>query len=291
MGDDGGMDLVASGFGLVESPRWHAGRLWFSDWTAGQINVLHADGHAETIVSHRSLPLCFDFLPDGTMLVVSAATQSLLRLTSSGELVAHADLKPLSEMGANDIVIDGRGNTYVNSHNADMGTMAAAGEEATGRIYLVPSSGQPRVVADDVDFPNGMAITADNRILIVAESYRRQLTAFEIESDGGLGRRWTFAALADCPPDGITIDADDAVWVADVPNQRCLRVADGGEILEERRVDRGAFACMLGGPSGTDLYVVGARWPGPAAFATFTDWDGSIWSGRAPAARAGWPSN
>jgi sugar lactone lactonase YvrE len=286
----GDMDLVSSGFGLLESPRWHAGRLWFADWTAGTINVLNDDGHAETVVVHTSLPLCFDFLPDGTMLVVSASTRSLLRLTSAGQLVSHADLTPLSAKGANDIVIDGRGNAYVNSHDADMGTSAAEGAKATGRIYLVPGSGEPRLVADDLDFPNGMAVSPDNATLIVAESYRRRLTAFDIESDGGLAGRRTFAAI-DGPPDGICIDADDAVWLADVPNQRCLRVADGGHVLDERRADRGVFACMLGGASGTTLYAVGARWPGPAALATFTDWDGSIWASPAPASRAGWPSN
>lgn len=285
------MDLVASGFGLLESPRWHDGRLWFSDWTAGQISVLGDDGTADVVVSHPSLPLCFDFLPDGTMLVVSAATRTLLRRTASGELVTRADLTPLSDSGANDIVVDGRGNTYVNSHDADMGTSAPDGGKATGRIYLVPDVGEPRLVADDLDFPNGMAVTADNRTLIVSESYRQRLTAFEIGSDGDLAGRRTFASLPGGPPDGITIDADGAVWVADVPNRRCARFADGGAVLGEHRLDRGAFACVLGGPAGTTLYVVGARWPGAAAWDTYDDWDGSIWAAPAPAARAGWPAN
>ena len=157
------MRVIASGFGLVESPRWHHGRLWFSDWTAGEIHVLDDDGSSRVKVRHESLPLCFDFQPDGTMLVVSSAQRTLLRLTSDGDLVEHASLEPLSSAGANDIVVDGRGNAYVNSHDAPMGTMAAAGERATGRVYLVPSVGQPRLVADDLDFPNGMAVTAGQR--------------------------------------------------------------------------------------------------------------------------------
>src|SRR5207248_439099 len=147
------------------------------------------------IVQHDSLPLCFDFRPDGTMLVVSSAQRMLLRMTSSGELVEQASLEPLSSMGANDIVVDGRGNAYVNSHDAPMGTVAADGQPATGRIYLVPAEGLPRLVADDLDFPNGMAITADNSTLIVAESYRHRLTAFTVSADGDLTNRRVFADL------------------------------------------------------------------------------------------------
>jgi len=285
------MELVASGFGLVESPRWHAGRLWFADWTAGEIRTLGSNGHSEVVVRHESLPLCFDFLPDETMLVVSSATRSLLRLARDGSLVEHADLTQLSPRGANDIVIDGRGNAYINSHNAEIGVVAPPGKRATGRIYLVPSTGEPRLVAEDLDFPNGMAVSADNTTLIVAESYRHRLTAFTIQSDGSLVDRRTFAELDGSPPDGITMDAEDAVWFADVPNQRCVRVAQGGAVLGLHQADRGVFACMLGGLTGTDLYAVGARWPGAAGLAEHSDWDGAVWSTPAPAARARWPSN
>jgi sugar lactone lactonase YvrE len=286
------MRVLAAGFGLVESPRWHGGRLWFSDWTAGEICRLGDDGSAEVVVRHQSLPLCFDFQPDATMLVVSSAQRKLLRLTADGELVEHASLEPLSSSGANDIVVDGRGNAYVNSHDAPMGTTAAAGEQATGRVYLVPATGRPRLVADDLDFPNGMAVTADNATLIVAESYRHRLTAFAIGADGDLGERRVFADLPEgCPPDGISIDADGAVWVADVPNQACFRFAEGGELLAEHRLDRGVFACMLGGQGGDVLYAVGSQWPGMQDLAEFRDWDGTVWSIPVGAARAGWPGN
>jgi sugar lactone lactonase YvrE len=286
------MDVVASGLGLVESPRWHDGALWFADWTAGEVRRLGGDGSSEVVVRHTSLPLCFDFQPDGTMLVVSSSQRTLLRLTGDGELVEHADLEPLSSGGANDIVVDGRGNAYVNSHNAPMGTMAADGEQATGRIFLVPAAGEPRLVADDLDFPNGMAVTPDSATLIVAESYRHRLTAFAIGHDGDLGERRVFADLPPGhPPDGITIDAEGAVWVADVPNQGCFRFAEGGELLAEHRLDRGAFACMLGGPHGDVLYAVGSQWPGMQDLASFRDWDGTIWSTPVDAARAGWPGN
>ncbi len=286
------MNVIASGFGLLESPRWHGDQLWFADWTAGEIRVLDEAGDSRVVVRHESLPLCFDFQPDSTMLVVSSARRTLLRATPDGELVEHAGLEPLSATVANDIVVDGRGNAYVNSHDAPMGTVAAPGQAATGRIYLVPAAGRPRLVAEDLDFPNGMAVSADNSTLIVAESYRHRLTAFTISEDGDLEQRRVFAQLeAGRPPDGISIDVDGAVWVADVPNQSCSRVAEGGTVLAEHAFDRGVFACMLGGPGGDTLFAVGARWPGAAGLAQFEDWDGTVWSVPVGAPRAGWPGN
>jgi sugar lactone lactonase YvrE len=285
------VQTLATGFGLVESPRWHNGRLWFADWTAGEIRVLGDGGNSEVVVRHASLPLCFDFLPDGTLLVVSAAQRALLRASSAGELTTYADLRPLSELGANDIVVDGRGNAYVNSNNAEFGATAPPDGPATGRVYLVPATGAPRLVADDLDFPNGMAVAPDNRTLVIAESYRHRLTAFDIGSDGSLSGRRVFADLGDDPPDGITIDTSGAVWYADVPHAQCVRVGEGGEILDRVSVDRGAFACMLGDSDGRTLYVVGAHWPGASGLSEQTDWDGAVWSVDAPEARGGWPGN
>jgi len=284
------MQLLASGLGLLESPRWHEGRLWFSDWTAGLILRLDPDGDLETVVSHQSLPLCFDFRPDGTLLVVSASSCRLLSPTPGGELVEVADLRTLSELGANDIVVDGRGNAYVNSINAEFGTTTPEGEPAPGRIALVDPTGAVRVVADDLDFPNGMAVSADNETLIVAESYRGRLTAFTITDDGGLTGRRVFADLSDDPPDGIALDASGAVWYADVANQQCVRVAEGGEVLDRVAFDRGAFACTLGGDDGATLFTVGARWPSDPDWESH-HWDGAVWSVSAPHPRAGWPSN
>jgi sugar lactone lactonase YvrE len=281
------MRMVADGFGLVESPRWHDGRFWFADWTSGEIRRLEDDGSSTVVVRHRSLPLCFDFLPDKTMLVVSSATTTLLRLGPDGELSPYADLSPLSALGANDIVVDGRGNAYVNSNDAEFGTPVPAEGPASGRVYLVPSAGEPRLVADDLAFPNGMAVTADNRTLIVAESYRSRLTAFDIAADGSLSGRRTFAELGQDPPDGITCDADGAVWYADVPHGHCVRVAEGGRVLGTLELDRGAFACMLGGADGRTLLIVGAQWPGAAGLTESTDWQGCVWMAAAPAGRAG----
>jgi sugar lactone lactonase YvrE len=283
------MQMLDSGFGLVESPRWHDGRLWFSDWVAGEIRVFGDSGASDVIFRHQSLPLCFDFMPDGAILVVSAATCTLLRAAPGEQLSPYADLRPLSELGANDIVVDGRGNAYVNSNDAEFGTTAPPDGPAPGKVYLVPADGEPRVVADDLDFPNGMAVTPDNRTLIVAESYRCRLTAFDIADDGSLSGRRVFADLGEDPPDGITIDASGAVWYADVPHSQCVRVADGGAVLGRVELDRGGFACVLGGVDEPTLYVVGATWPQQDWQAT--DWGGTVWSVPAPEPRAGWPGN
>ncbi|MCW2855995.1 MAG: gluconolaconase [Marmoricola sp.] len=284
------MDTHDTGRGLVESPRWHDGRLWYADWTAGEIRVLTDGGGSEVILQHTSLPLCFDFLPDCTLILVSNAELALLQRRPEGTLAPYADLAPFSPQGSNDIVIDGRGNAYVNSPNFDFATGPPEGDVAPGHIVLVPAEGPARVVADDLAFPNGMAVSADNRTLVVAESYRCRLTAFDIADDGSLSGRRTFAELGEDPPDGICFDADGAIWYADVPHQHSVRVREGGERLDVVEFDRGAFACILGGSDGRTLYTVGARWPGAAGLGDPTwVWAGHVVSTRAPAPGAGWP--
>jgi len=213
------MKTVMEDLGLVESPRRHDGRLWFSDWTAGEIIAVDRAGASEVMIRHRSLPLCFDFLPDGSPVIVSGPAKALLRQDHDGRLVPYADLSALSEFGSNDIVVDGRGNTYVNNCNFDMTAGPPAGPVAPGFLTLVTPDGEITVVADDLAFPNGMAVTADNSTLVVAESYRNRLTAFDIDADGSLGARRIWAELGTGTPDGICIDDDGAVWYADVPHK------------------------------------------------------------------------
>ena len=150
-------------------------------------------------------------------------------------------------------------------------------------------SGTARVVADDLAFPNGMAVTADNATLIVAESYRHRLTAFDIDADGSLSNRRVWADLGSHSPDGICLDRDGAAWYADVGDRCCVRVAEGGEVLQRVQLDRGAFACMLGGTKGTTLFVVAAHWPGPQRLMDYTEL-GRHRGGRSRAGpAAGWP--
>jgi sugar lactone lactonase YvrE len=246
---------LLTGHGLVESPRWQGDRLYFSDWSAGEVIAVDLAGQSETVARLKSLPLCTAFLPDGRMLLVSSPDGLLLRRELDGLLVTHAELG--RRPGWNDIVVDGRGNAYVNSIGFDM--MAGAPYE-TGVVVLATPDGAVRQVADGLAFPNGMAVTADNSTLVVAESYGHSLAAFDIDADGGLSGRRVWADLGEGTPDGICLDAEGAVWYADVPGKRCVRVAEGGRVLQTVELDRGGFACTLGGPDGTTLFVVAAEW-------------------------------
>jgi sugar lactone lactonase YvrE len=247
---------LLDGRGLVESPRWHDGRLYFSDWSAGEVVAVGLDGAAEVVARVRSLPLCTAWLPDGRLVIVSSRDGRLLRREPDGSLAPHADL---GRPGWNDIVADDRGHVYVNRVSFD----PMAGEDTEpGTVALVRADGSVREVADDIAFPNGMAVTPDGSTLIVADSYRSRLVAFDIGADGDLSGRRVWADLGDGAPDGICMDAENAVWYADVPNRRCVRVAEGGEVLRTVDLDRGGFACVLGGPDGTTLFVTAAEWRG-----------------------------
>ena len=290
----GRMDVLCSGFGLVESPRWHDGRLWFSDWTGGRIVAVDGDGGTEVVVEHTSLPLCFDFLPDGRLLVVSNQEHALLTLGPDGALTTYTDLSAISTLGCNDIVVGGRGLAFVNSPNFDFAAGPPPGDVQPGVVGVVTPDGRARVVADDLAFPNGMAVSADGRTLVVADSYRHSLVGFTIGYDGTLTDRRVWADLArpgsdSHTPDGICLDAEGAAWYADVPHQVCVRVAEGGQVLQVVELDRGGFACMLGGDP-AHLYVVTAHWPGVANLMTHTDWDGQVVRVPVDVPGAGWPA-
>lgn len=267
---------LLTGLGFGESPRWHDGRLYFCNWGRQEVVAMDIHGHSEVVARvATSIPFCIDFLRDGRLLVVSGQESLLLRRELDGLLVTHADLKGLANQPWNEIVVDGRGNTYVNG--------------GPGLIALLTPDGMPRQVADGIAFPNGMAITPDNSTLIIAESFGKKLTAFEIATDGGLLNRRVWADLGIGTPDGICIDAEGAVWYADVPNKRCVRVREGGEVLQAINVDRGCFACVLGGSGRRTLFILAAQWHG---FAKMMDGMGSgqVLAVEVEVQGAGWPS-
>ncbi|HEU5000562.1 MAG TPA: SMP-30/gluconolactonase/LRE family protein [Lapillicoccus sp.] len=245
---------ILTGLSFGESPRWHDGRLVVSDWGAGDVLAVNEDGSTEVLAHADAFPLCVDFLPDGRMLLVAGPT--VLRQEPTGELVPHADLGAFGETPWNDIVVDDRGNAYVNNIGFDFGQ----GEPKPGWVVLVRPDGQARLVADGLMFPNGMAVTPDGRTLVVAESYACCLTAYDIEDDGGLANRRVWADLGEDNPDGICLDADGAAWYADVPHAHCVRVAEGGEVRQTVDLGRGGFACVLGGPERRTLYAVTNEW-------------------------------
>jgi sugar lactone lactonase YvrE len=277
--------LLMSGIAFGESPRWHKGRLWFADWSAEELIAVDLSGRSEVIARVQSFPFCIDRLPSGELVVVSAARRKLLKLEPDGSFSTYADLKPISDKPWNEIVIDGRANSYVNGGGFDF----QAGEPfAPGVIALVTPDGVARQVADGIAFPNGIAVSPDNSTLIVAESYAARLTAFEITADGSLTDRRVWADLGEAAPDGICIDASGAVWYADVPNKCCVRVREGGQVLDTIELDRGCFSCALGGPDRRTLFMVTREWRGLDDVGA-EQRTGQIVTVNAPEPGAGWP--
>lgn len=277
--------MLMTGIAFGESPRWHDERLWFADWGAQELIAVDLEGRSEVVVRVPSSPFSIDWLLDGSLLIVSGLEGVLLRREPDGSLATHADLSGLSDHPWNEIVVDGRGNAYVNN----IGFEFPCGEFAPGTVALLAPDGSCRQVADGVAFPNGMAVTPDNSTLIVAESYANKLTAFDIEEDSSLSNRRVWADLGDGVPDGLCLDAEGAVWYADVPNKRCVRVREGGEVLQKIDLDQGCFACMLGGPNGKTLFLVAQEWRGMESAADEEERTGQILTAPAPAASAGWP--
>ena len=279
--------VLFSGLAFPESPRWREGRLWLCNWGAQEIVAVNPEGCSDVILPAptATLPFSVDWLRDGRMLIVAGREGFLLRREPDGSLATHADLNGLSDRGWNEIVVDGRGSAYVNSPGFDM----MAGEDfAHGIIALATPDGAVRQVADGVAFPNGMGVTPDNAMMIVAESYARRLTAFAIAADGSLSNRRVWADLGDGCPDGVCLDAEGAVWYGDVPNKRCVRVREGGDVLETIALDRGCFACMLGGPDRRTLFMAAARWRGPETMFDAAR-TGQVLTASAPAPGVRWP--
>jgi sugar lactone lactonase YvrE len=263
--------ILVTGLGYPESPRWRDGRLWLANWGTQEVVAVDPAGTREVVTTvPTTIPYSIDWDATGRLLIVAGQQARLLRLEPDGSLVTHADLSPFGAV-FNEIVVDGRGNAYVNGSD----------------IVLVTPDGAVRRVAEGLAFGNGMAVTPDNATLIVAESYGRQLTAFDIRADGGLANCRLWAEVAG-PPDGICVDADGAIWYADVPNRRCVRVREGGEVLDTVTVDRGCFACMLGGPDGRTLFILAAQWLGMDHLDDVGR-SGLVYTVDAPAPAAGWP--
>ncbi|RWF77257.1 MAG: SMP-30/gluconolactonase/LRE family protein [Mesorhizobium sp.] len=280
------VNVVMNGLAFGESPRWHDDRLWFCNWGTGQIVAVDAEGNSQVMLTvPATLPYSIDWLPDGRLVVVSGRDGLVLRQEPDGTLATHADLRGLSTSPWNEIVVDGHGNIYVNGG----GPAPAAGQHfGPGTIVLIAPDGSVRQVADKIAFANGMAVTPDNKTLIVAESHANRLTAFDIAADGSLANRRRWADLGNGFPDGICLDAEGAVWYADVPNRHCVRVREGGAMLDSVDADRGCFACMLGGANGKTLFIVAAEWRG-FEYMISDARTGQVLSIEASAPGAGWP--
>jgi sugar lactone lactonase YvrE len=278
------MDVIVDGLTFPEAPRWHDGRLWFSDFYSHRVLAVDLSGYVDTVVEVPQRPSGLGWTPDGGLLVVSMLDRSLLRV-DDGKTRVVADLSALATGPCNDMVVDGKGRAYVGNFGFDRHKGEAA---RTTCIARVDPDGHVSRAADDLSFPNGTVITPDGTTLIVAETLAHRLTAFDVAADGALSKRRLFAQLGEeCFPDGICLDADGAVWVADARRPRVLRVLDGGGI--ERTVatgDRFAFACMLGGDDRQTLYVCTNTGSGPAMAEKR---DGRIEAVKVDVPGAGWP--
>lgn len=283
-----------SGLAYVESARWHDSRLWFAHWGTGEIIAVDLDGNSEVVgQGPPGLGWSIDWLPDGRLLVTGP---ELLRQEPDGSMVRHADLSHVADHGWNEIVVDGRGNIYVNGFGFDF-----LGGEAPkpGIIALVTPDGTARQVADRIEFPNGMVVTPDNSTLIISESFAGRLTAFDTAADGGLSNRRVWAAGVG--PDGNCLDADGAIWTQsadtwahtgrdDSPQGACIRVREGGEVLDRIEHDRAIFACALGGSDRRTLFMLAADWRGiQEVDAAIADRTGQVLVAEAPAPGVGWP--
>jgi sugar lactone lactonase YvrE len=275
---------LLTGLKFGESPRWHDGRLWFVDFGAKEVCAADLQGSKEIVANVAAMPMGLGFLPDGRLLIVSTYDGQLLRREPDGTLATHADLSVLSHKPWGDMVVDGRGNAYIGNLGFDF----PGGEFAPGILALVTPDGSVRQVAEGVAFPNGLAITPDNKTLLLAETYGHKLTAFDIAEGGELSNRRVWADLGDAYPDGICFDAEGAVWYADVPARRCARVREGGEVLQTIDLDRGCFACALGGDDGRTLFIMAAEYP-PAGWGPDAPRTGRVLAVPAPAPGAGWP--
>jgi len=274
---------------IGESPRWHEGRLWFANWGSEEIVAADPAGDAEVVAKGPpGLGWSIDWLPDGSLLVTG---EGLTRQEANGSMVPHGDLSGLSVGDFNEIVVDGRGNVYVNG-----GCDFNPGEgKPPGIIALVEPGGSAREVADGIAFPNGMVVSPDNSMLVVSESHARTLTAFDIGDDGSLSNRRIWADGVG--PDGICMDGEGAIWtgVGGFGDNLVGRVREGGEVVEQVQLDMPCFACMLGGEDGDTLFMLSADWRVSESPAdnimrlTTGPRSGQLLTARAPAPRAGWP--
>jgi sugar lactone lactonase YvrE len=257
--------VLAEGIYFGEGPRWRDGRLWFSDFYAHAVKSVSPDGDLRAEFEIDDQPSGLGWMPDGSMLIVSMTKRRLLRRRPDGWIGVHAELGQFATFHCNDMVVDSAGGAYVGNFGFDLdGEIRARGVESvladhpTAKLIYVAPDGAVSVAAEDMHFPNGPVITPDGKTLILGETLAGVLTAFDIGPDGSLGNRRVWASCQPAVPDGICLDADGAIWVANPIAPQCLRIAKGGEVLEVIDTGQPCYACMLGGDDGRTLFMLTA---------------------------------
>lgn len=257
--------VLAEGIYFGEGPRWHDGKLWFSDFYETAVKTCTVDGKVTIEFSTPVRPSGLGWTPDGTLLLVQMQDRKVMRRGADGKLVDHADLSHLAAWYCNDMVVDAVGRAYVGNfgfnleeafHTRPIEDIIA--NHPTANLMIVEPDGSTRVGSPDMHFPNGSVITPDGKTLIVGETFGFVLTAFDIAADGSLSNRRVWAPLGNRPPDGICLDADGQVWVANPLAHEVFRVKEGGEVTEVVETTQPCFACMLGGDDGKTLFALTA---------------------------------
>lgn len=255
------LDTLLDGLTFGEGPRWHGGKLWFSDFYSHRVMTVDLAGKAETILEVPQRPSGLGWTPAGELLVVSMLDQRVLRFDGKATHL-HADIAALAGGPCNDMVVDAQGRAYVGNFGYDRHNGAP---EKSACIALVGTDGKAVSAAEGLTFPNGMVITPDGKTLIVGETFAQRLTAFDIRADGMLINRRVFAETPGCFPDGICLDAEGAVWVTNPQGDSVLRVFEGGRVAQKVFTgERRSYACMLGGADRRTLFVVTNVGSGPA---------------------------
>ncbi len=285
--------LLASGLYFGEGPRWHAGRLWFSDFYDHAVKSVDAAGQVRTELTIDDHPSGLGWLPDGRLLVVSMNRRQLLRVDPDGVRV-HADLSAVAAHRANDMVVDAAGRAYVGNFGFALddalkarGVEGVLADHPTANLACVEADGQVRLAAPGLHFPNGMVITPDGRTLIVAETLALRLSAFDVAADGTLSNGRVWAPVGMRAPDGICLDADGHVWIANAIAPECVLIAPGGAVVDTVQTDQPCYACMLGGEDGRTLFMMTA--PSSMAEVAGAARQGHLMMARVATPRAGRP--
>jgi sugar lactone lactonase YvrE len=260
------VSVLAGGLHFGEGPRWRDGRLWLSDFYDHAVKSVSETGNLRTEFTLDDQPSGLGWLPNGDMLIVSMTKRQVLRRRADGSISVHADLSKIATYHCNDMVVDAVGGAYVGNFGfnldaaiAERGMPAVLADHPTAKLIYISPAGAVRIVAEDMHFPNGPVITPDGRTLIVGESLGAALTAFDIGPDGSLSNRRVWAVTAPRVPDGICLDSEGAIWIANPIGPECVRYGQGGEVLEVIETDgQPCFACMLGGADGRTLFMLTA---------------------------------
>jgi sugar lactone lactonase YvrE len=257
--------ILAEGIHFGEGPRWHGGRLWFSDFYAHAVKSVSLAGDLRTEFEIDDQPSGLGWAPDGSMLIVSMTKRRVLRRTPDGRIAVHADLGDVAAFHCNDMVVDSAGGAYVGNFGFDLdaqirarGVASVLADHPTAALAYVAPDGAVSVAAENMHFPNGPVITPDGKTLIIGETLGAVLTAFEIGDGGVLANRRVWADCRPAIPDGICLDAEGAIWIANPVAPQCVRVAEGGQALEIIETGQPCYACMLGGDDGRTLFMLTA---------------------------------